>query len=281
MAGATTGGAVAAAGTMTGGAGGGPLGGSAGATMGGGSGEAGTGGSAAAPNLFATASGKVEVFVNGEPLGAAASNGELLALAAALEPGAENVIALRATTGMAATPHVQGQLGGAFGKAGTSVRWKAKAAQSADEKTGRNWAASSFDDSGWAAASDAKVAPTAKELSGGPALGVWTSAASDAIALFRLKLYIPEGFSADTPYGYGSAVTGGEGGTIIEVSTAKELAAAVGGNAKKIVRVTGTIDFTGSEGTITRASCYQSQCANGQYEYITNDLGACTSANKL
>jgi pectin lyase len=45
-----------------------------------------------------------------------------------------------------------------------------------------------------------------------------------------------------------------------------------------IVQVSGTIDLTNANGTTTSSVCYQSQCSNGQYEYISNGLGACESA---
>lgn len=254
---------------------------SGGAPFGGTTAIGGSGGAVAVPNLFATGSGVVEVFVNGERVGKSNGDAQLVSVAAALKSGNDNVIAIRATKGSGTVPYIQAQVSGAFGTAGTSARWRVKpVSTNDDEKTGSNWAATAFDDSAWAAATDAKALPTAKELTSGSALGIWTNAAGDAAALFRMKLYVPDGWTAAKPYGYGSSVTGGAGGAVVTVSTAKDFAAAVSGNTAKIVQVMGTIDFTGSEGTTTSSACYQSQCQNGQYEYITNGLGACTSANK-
>ena len=90
-----------------------------------------------------------------------------------------------------------------------------------------------------------------------------------------MRFYIPANWSAAKAYGFASGVTGGEGGSVITVTTAAQLAAAVTGTAAKIIQISGTIDFAGSEGTTSNTCCYVAQCASGQSEYITDDLGAC------
>jgi pectin lyase len=231
-------------------------------------------------SVVATGSGVVEVFVNGLSLGKSPAAKALLTLHAAISAGS-NAIVVRATSGSAATPFVQLQASGAFGKAGTSDRWKAKAAVGS-EATDANgpWTAIGFDDSAWAGATDQKVAPVAPFPGDGPAHGIWTAASADATVLLRLTLYIPPDFNASKPTGFAKGVTGGLGGSTVTVTTPAELAQALGDDAPRIVQFAGLLDFTGSEGKTTASSCYQSQCADGTFEYITNGLGACTSANK-
>jgi pectin lyase len=271
--GAPSGGADA--GGSSGAAGGSALGGSAGAGGSGGSAGSG-GGSSGPPSLFATSSDLVEVWVNGTFVGQSTATGALLSAATKLKLGAANIVAVRASKGSAAKPFLQAELDGAFGKAGTSTLWRSKAASTADELTGTAWAALNFDDNAWSAASDVKIAPTAPELVNGPAHGIWTSSASDATALFRTRIYLPADWSADKPYGFGSAVTGGAGGAVVTVKTSEELTAAVSGNTAKIVQVSGTIDFTGKEGTTSNTCCDAVTCAKGGGQIITDDLGACS-----
>ncbi len=236
-------------------------------------GMSGTGGTTAPPNLYATSAAVVEVFVNGVAIGTSTVTGALFSAAVTLNRGAENIIAIRASKGSAANPYLHAQMNGTFGKAGTSTRWKAKAAATADELTGSAWAATGFNDATWAAAKDVNVSPTASVMTAGPAHGIWTSSAADATAIFRMRFYIPAGWSAATPVGFGSAVTGGLGGTVINVTTAAQLAAAVVGNAAKIIQVAGTIDFTGSEGSTTASGCALGTCGS---EFILGALGGCT-----
>ena len=238
-------------------------------------GSAGSGGMTGTPNLYATSASLVEVYVNGALLGKSASAGALLAVAAKLNPGAENIIAIRAAKGSASKPCLLAEMDGVFGKAGTSAQWKTKAATTADEQTGDAWTKAGYSDSAWAAAQDVQVNPTATEMVNGPARGIWTSSASDSTALFRMRFYIPANWDAARPDGFGRAVTGGVGGGIVTVSTAAELGAAVSGNAAKIIQVSGTIDFTGSEGMTSASGCYVKQCASGSSEYILGQLGAC------
>ena len=257
-----------------------------GSTANGGTGSAGAGGTGASagagagssgpPNLFATAPNRVEVWVNGTLIGQSTTAGALLSASAKLNLGAANIIAVRASKGSAAKPFLQAELDGVFGKTGTSTQWRAKAASTPDELTGNAWAASSFDDNSWSVASDVNVAPTAPELVNGPARGIWTNGAADATAVFRARIYIPAQWSADKPYGFGSAVTGGGGGSVVSVKTTEELVAAVAGNVAKIIQVSGTLDFTGKEGTSSNTCCDAVSCPNGGGQIITDDLGACS-----
>jgi pectate lyase len=251
--------------------------GSSGSTGVAGAGAAGAGGSGGTttPNLWATSANEVEVFVNGTSLGASTSPGATLAVAAKLNEGAENIIAIRASKGAAATPYLQAEMDGAFGRAGTSTQWKAKAAASTDEQSGGAWAATSYDDSAWTAAKDVNVSPVVTALTSGPARGIGTGSKADTTAIFRMRFYIPANWSASKPYGFGSAVTGGQGGATVTVTTPSQLAAAVAGNTATVIRVSGTIDFTGSEGSISNTCCYVQQCKTGQSEYITNGQGQC------
>jgi len=212
-------------------------------------------------NVFADASGTVEVFINGVAAGKTTSPGDVLALVAPLVAG-ENVVVLRASSGGSAQPFAHAQIGGAFGKAGTSARWKAKLATAgeATEATGA-WATLAYDDTAWPAAETVGHAPAAGFPTGGPARGIWTTDAGDATVLLRLVLYVPPGRSADTPVGFGGAVTGGAGGNVITVTTPGELAAAVTGSTPLVIQIAGLIDFTGLEGPTTMAGCYQRVCA--------------------
>jgi pectate lyase len=262
------GGAVGTAGSASAGGNGGTSGGA-------GSGGSSGSGSSGPPNFYAIAPNLVEVWVNGTFVGQSTSAGALLSAAASFNLGQANIIAVRASKGTAAKPSLQAEMDGVFGKAGTSTRWRTKAASSTDETTGDAWAAYNYNDNAWTAATDVNVAPTASALVTGPAHGIWTSSAADATALFRTRIYIPGNWSANKPYGFGSAVTGGQGGSVVTVTTAAQLAAAVTGNTAKIIQVSGTIDFTGSEGNVNNTCCLVGQCASGPSEYITDDLGAC------
>jgi len=239
------------------------------------------GGGAPSPNVFASAAGQVDVFVNGASLGRSSGPGAMFSVGAALATGAENIIVLRATKGSAAVGYVHAEIDGAFGKAGSSALWKAKLAVGSEATDAAGpWTALGFDDSAWPTAADVGVAPKAGFPVNGPAAGMWSRTASDSTVLFRLKLYIPAGISASTPQGFGRGVTGGAGGAVVTVTTPAGLLAAITDNTPRIVQVSGTIDFTGTEGPTTESSCFQSQCSDGTFEYITNGLGACTSAGK-
>jgi pectate lyase len=232
-------------------------------------------------NVFASATGQVDVFVNGVALGRSTATAATLGVGAALSTGAENIIVLRATRGAAAAPFALAEIDSAAGKAGSSALWKAKVAVGT-EATAANgpWTALGFDDTSWSTATAVNGSPGTGFPAGGPASGMWSASASDATVLFRLKLFLPAGASAARPVGFASGVTGGAGGEVVTVTTTAALAAAVAGNTPRVVQVSGVIDFTGTEGTTTAASCFQAQCSDGTFEYITNDLGACTSAGK-
>lgn len=188
---------------------------------------------------------------------------------------------LRATRGSSAAPFVLAEIDSAAGKAGSSALWKAKAAVGTEATAATGpWTALGFDDSSWASAAAVNGSPGSGFPTSGPARGMWSASASDAAVLFRLKLFIPAGVSIDQPAGFATGVTGGTGGEVVTVTTTAALAAAVAGNTPRVVQTAGVIDFTGTEGTTTAASCFQAQCSDGTFEYITNDLGACTSAGK-
>jgi pectate lyase len=229
-------------------------------------------------NLYADASGTVEVFVNGTSVGKTSAAGDVLSLMAPLPTGT-NVIALRATKGSAAMPFAHAQIGGEFGTAGTTDRWKAKVATSveATEASGA-WATMAFDDTSWARARDVAIAPASPFPVDGPARGIWTTQPSDATVLLRLTLYVPANAAADKPLGFGSAVTGGAGGNVVTVTTPAELAAAVGDAAPLIIQVKGVLDFTGSDGPLTSEACYQRECpAPMQSQYRVNFNEFCQS----
>jgi pectate lyase len=226
------------------------------------------------PNIFATANGTVDVFINGAAIGSTTSPGSLLAASQRLVDGA-NAIVLRARSG-GGSPFALAQIGGMFGKAGTSAQWKAKPATTAEatEPIGP-WAAVDFDDSGWGRATDVGVEPSAPFPDDGPARGIWTAGA-DSVVLLRLRLYAPPGWSPAIAQGFGRDVFGGTGGDTITVTTPAALVAAVAAPGPKLILVAGTIDFTGTEGSITSNACLLSDCSPPtQNEYIVDKLGAC------
>lgn len=286
-AGGAAGAPAMAGGTAGQAAGGASSSGAAGMVAVGGSGEQGP------PSAFALASGAVELFVNGTALGKSSAAGALLAVSAHLEEGAQNVIAIRATRGAAAAPFVLAELGGRFGRVGSSRQWKVKAAtgNEATEATGP-WITDAFDDAAWASATDVNVALPSLFPDDGPARGLWTASAADETVLLRLRLYVPAGWSASEPYGFGRAVTGGEGGQVVRPKTRQELATALCGSSSgsqctdvtpRIIELTGTFDFKGTEGTTTTTGCVVTQqCAAPlASEYITNQQGACDGKAQL
>jgi pectate lyase len=90
------------------------------------------------------------------------------------------------------------------------------------------------------------------------------------------------------PVGFGRAVTGGQGGAVVEVSTAAELAAALCGSVAsgvctdatpRIIRLSSVIDFRNTEGTATSQGCVYAvnDCTlNGRTEKILNKGSFCT-----
>jgi pectate lyase len=232
-------------------------------------------------NVFADASGTVEVFINGVAVGKTSAPGEVLALAAPLVAG-ENVVVLRARAGGNATPAAHAQIGGAFGTAGTSARWKAKLATGgeATEPIGA-WATLVYDDSAWPAATNVGRVPQPGFPTDGPARGVWTASPGDATVLLRLVLFVPPDRSADRPVGFGHAVTGGAGGEVVTVTTPAELAAAVSGSTPRVIQIATVIDFTGLDGPATAMGCYQRVCPAPTPSQLRLDFnGFCASTGQ-
>jgi len=234
-----------------------------------------------APNLFADATGTVEVFINGTSVAKTTSVGATVSVAAPLVDG-ENIIVLRATKAAAAQPFAHAQIGGAFGKAGTSSRWKAKLATgtTATEANGA-WTTLGYNDSSWGTATDVNQGPLSGFPTDGPGRGIWTANAADATVLLRLTLYVPAGWSADKPLGFGNAVTGGAGGSVVTVATPADLTAAVTNPMPLVIKVVGTIDFTGLEGPGSAMGCVQKQCtAPTPSQYRIDYNGFCASVGE-
>ena len=77
--------------------------------------------------------------------------------------------------------------------------------------------------------------------------------------------------TSDGPIGFASGVTGGQGGEVVTVKTPEELTDAVSGNEAKIIRITGIIDYRGTEGSTEEDGCTYSDnyCSyNGKQEKI-------------
>ncbi|QRO01887.1 RICIN domain-containing protein [Archangium violaceum] len=94
--------------------------------------------------------------------------------------------------------------------------------------------------------------------------------------------------SSSAPVGFGASVTGGQGGTVVTVSTPAQLKAALCGSevngvcqdtTRRIVQLSTVIDFRGTEGTKTSLGCTYSHnnCSvNGKYERILNFSSYCS-----
>lgn len=212
--------------------------------------------------LAVQGSGQVEVYINGHYIGRSAEASRLELYARHLQAG-ENVIALRASKGGNAAPFVMAELGGDIGRLGTSPLWRV---QSMPADLG--WTLPGFDASSWPQASVVTAVPPAGFPTGGPALGVWSATAADSTIALRAHVWMPTG-SARLPQGFARNTTGGAGGEVVTVDTREALAAALcssmQGNActddtPRIIRLAGTIDFTGSEGSATRPGCNYSSC---------------------
>jgi pectate lyase len=238
--------------------------------------------------VSAWATGLVEVFVNGASLAKSASAGATLsAVGATLTAGQQNVIALRASSGSASSPALLGEIQGAFGRAGTSTRWKVKAA-SASEASGAPgpWAQRGYDDSGWSAGTAASSALPGGFPTGGPATGLWTSS-KDSTVLARLVLYVPSGLDVSKPQGFAHGVTGGAGGPTVRPSTITELKSALCATqsgskctdaAPRIIELSQLIDFAGSQGQKSGSGCYgYTVCtAPTQSELLLDSQGQCS-----
>ncbi len=212
--------------------------------------------------LAVQGSGQVEVYVNGHYIGRSAEASRLELHARYLQAG-ENVIALRASKGVGSAPFVMAELGGDIGRLGSSALWRVQSTPA-----GLDWTQPGFEASGWPQASVVGVAVPAGFPADGPALGVWSAAAGDATVALRARIWLPAG-SARLPTGFARNTTGGAGGEVVTVDTREGLAAAlcssVQGNTctdhtPRIIKVAGTIDFTGSEGSATRPGCDYSSC---------------------
>lgn len=242
--------------------------------------------------VSAWASGVVEVFVNGAPVGRAASAGGVVTVPASMLAGGENAVVLRATAGTASAPALLGEVQGAFGRAGTTSRWKVKPASAteATDVTGA-WAQAAYDDASWSTATELATTRPPAFPSGGPARGIW-DAAKSATLLARLKLYVPSGLEVDAPQGFGRGVTGGAGGAVVRPTTLAELERALCGSASgstctdstpRIVEISTEFDFVGSEGKKTATGCYgYTICADAsRSELLLDGTGQCRGKTKF
>lgn len=94
------------------------------------------------------------------------------------------------------------------------------------------------------------------------------------------------------PIGFGAGTTGGAGGAVVTVTSAKDLAAALcatssGGRCTdttpRVIRVSGVLDFRGMEGRKTELGCTYSDknCSvNGKKEQILNYTTYCSGKDK-
>jgi pectate lyase len=89
--------------------------------------------------------------------------------------------------------------------------------------------------------------------------------------------------SSNSPIGFAADVTGGEGGSVVTVTTPAQLKDALSGNTPRIIRISGIIDFRSTEGTSTEKGCTYSEnnCSyNGKQEKILN-VGSYCSGRSL
>ncbi len=218
--------------------------------------------------LTVQGSRQVQVYLNGKYLGKSADATRLALYARGLEAG-DNVIALRASPGTGAAPYVLAELAGRFGRMGSSALWRALPA--ADPRAGGDWAAPGLDDTRWPQAVDMGAALPAGFPQAGPAHRFGAAAAGCAVVVRRAHVWVPS-TAAGEPAGLGRGTTGGTGGEEVTVSTPEALEKALCGSVRngsctdttpRIVRVRGTIDFTGREGGDARPGCFTSaqQCA--------------------
>jgi pectin lyase len=245
-------------------------------------------GAAGAPmtgnRLVALAGGKVEAFVNGKALAASAEPGSLLQSEVSLAEGA-NVVVLR-VTGAASGSFALAELSGPFGKLITSRRWRVKRADAAEATdVAPAFARVDYDDSRWELASPSDGALPSAFPQDSAAARVGTSAPAEVL-LVRVRFFVPAGYRADKPQGFGRGVTGGAGGQVVRVQTREELARALcaksSGNRctddeKRIIEVPSQVfDFTGTEGTRSEAGCIVKECSGGAAsEHILNRQNWC------
>jgi pectin lyase len=228
----------------------------------------------------------VEAFVNGVPLGRSSTPGALLAVGATVLAGQENLIALRATGGSATAPQVLAELEGAFGRVGTTTRWRVKAATGGEASEANGpWTQLAYDDSSWSLGSSVSSSLPPGFPTGGPAQGLWAGAKEPSV-LLRLRLYVPAGLDTATPQGFGRHVTGGAGGPTVRPTTLAELTQAlcsstIGSSCTdttpRVIEVTRAFDFVGSQGTKTARGCYAyTSCSNPvQSEILLDGQGGC------
>lgn len=213
-------------------------------------------------------SGQVEVYINGQYMGRSADATRLAAYARALVIG-DNAIALRATAGNAKSRFAVADLNGVFGRMGSGVLWRARLAVGSETSGPAGpWAGLGYDDSSWPLAAELDAQLPTGFPKGGPAHKVWVGDNAVGTVLLRATVYVPDALSS-VPRGFGGQVNGGEGGEKVVVTTPQGLRDALCGassngtctdNTPRIVKVKGTIDFTGSEGTQTKLGCYTAQC---------------------
>lgn len=218
--------------------------------------------------VTAQASGRLELFINGQFMGRAIdARQRLSAYARALRVG-DNVIVLRVRSQDAAS-FAYAQLQGEFGRAVSNSGWRARLA-SAGEAAEANgpWSRLDYHDSDWAPASERPIPRPSGFPSDGAARSIWPANAGPGVALFRLRLWVPDAAAA-RPQGWGSSVTGGSGGERVRVRTPAELASALcrtrsgstcTDTTPRIIEVASTLDFRGSEGPDHKPGCYQAVC---------------------
>lgn len=214
-------------------------------------------------------SGQVEVYINGQYMGRSADATRLAAYARALVIG-DNAIALRATAGSAKSRFAVADLNGVFGRMGSGPLWRARLAVGSETSGPAGpWAGLGYDDSGWPMATELDAPLPTGFPKGGPAHKVWVGDNAVGTVLLRAQVYVPDAL-AKKPLGFGSEVTGGAGGQTVVVQTPQALRDALCGttangvctdNTPRIVKVKGTIDFTGTEGEQAKLGCDYNACA--------------------
>lgn len=158
----------------------------------------------------------------------------------------------------------------------------------------QQWGCSSANWQKWAFNDDGAGHYYLTSKSSGLALDVLNQNTANGAAIVQWKYWggaNQQWTTATTPaadqaaVGFGAGTTGGIGGTVVTVTTPAQLAyelcrTSAGGvctdTTPRIIQVSGSIDFRGTEGTTTSSGCYVNQCSSGQSEYILGSLGACS-----